>query len=417
MPRMRLLAALLLPILLAACSSPVAEPLVEKEPVQAVAEPAVDQATGMTTIRVAVRETYLFNRLLPGYHEANPGDRVVLVPLTSMYPTDETIRKIEAGAVDLVLSEIPVLVERGLVMPLDPLIQRDQFDLEALGFGVEPMRIDGKLYQLPYMLSWEALYYNKEHFQTAGAEEPQPGWSWEQFRQAAAQTARGESADRIWGFTAASETDLRNRYLYRPGISMEEQLHNKQAVREMLQFFGTIYQSDKSMAPLEHPMDGPGAFFAGRSAMNFYRTSTLNLGRDWPFAYGVAPLPGTGRGMIHVFPETLAIAHNTEVADAAWRFLRYMAGPEAAKVIAKGGNLPVYRTDDLKRLSLEHLPTQPALVEMLYAADWVPRGVGRPALPSRDAIRAVDRALKDALTGKATWEEAFAAYQQAMTGK
>lgn len=74
-----------------------------------------------------------------------------------------------------------------VLLPLDDLAKSsgtalDEFDTTAL----DAMKVDGKLYALPYDTGPLIMFYNKDLFAEAGVAEPQPGWSVDDFEAAGA---------------------------------------------------------------------------------------------------------------------------------------------------------------------------------------------------------------------------------------
>ncbi|MGK9147673.1 sugar ABC transporter substrate-binding protein [Plantibacter flavus] len=74
-----------------------------------------------------------------------------------------------------------------VLLPLDDLAESggtalDEFDTTAL----DAMKVDGKLYALPYDTGPLVMFYNKDLFAEAGVAEPQPGWTVDDFEAAGA---------------------------------------------------------------------------------------------------------------------------------------------------------------------------------------------------------------------------------------
>ncbi|WP_168120722.1 extracellular solute-binding protein [Paenibacillus sp. HB172176] len=91
-----------------------------------------------------------------------------------------------------------------LLQNLDPLIERDKFDIS----DYVPTVIDGikaagdnNLYALTPTFTSSALYYNRKLFQEAGVEPPTDKMSWTDILNKARQMTKGEGADRIFGFS------------------------------------------------------------------------------------------------------------------------------------------------------------------------------------------------------------------------
>jgi multiple sugar transport system substrate-binding protein len=65
-------------------------------------------------------------------------------------------------------------------------------------------QIDGDTYGLPWIAQPVVLYYNRGLFEEAGIEEPQPGWTWDDFLEmgtALTQDTDGDGTVDQWGFT------------------------------------------------------------------------------------------------------------------------------------------------------------------------------------------------------------------------
>jgi multiple sugar transport system substrate-binding protein len=402
----RLTSLLLLALLLAGCAKP---------PERTVHSPDPPQATGgMTTIRLAMsaQDSFLIDLVLPAYNAKYPNDRVEVVGITDVDRDAAIRRKLQAGEVDVVWAGEPqFLAMDGLLLPLDPLIQRDRFDLKLLGIRIDDLRVDGKLYDLPWMVSAEALFYNKALFKGAGLSSPHSGWSWEEFRQTAARLTSGEGANRTWGFGLPSHTALVDLWLGTTGTPLEG-ARNEEAVRAVLQFLGTMATGDRAIAP---PAEASALFQGGRSAMLL--TSSPNIRgftRSWTFDWSIAPMPvhpGMERGVMRVRTESLAVAANAPSSEGAWRLVRFLAGPEAAEIIASAGYIPLYKTPEVQRAWAELMPGKPEAVDAIFGPTWrVNRSMVRDGGPQRLYL-AVNIAAQQIMTANRPWEEAFAEYQ------
>lgn len=73
------------------------------------------------------------------------------------------------------------------LLPLDDLAKKDGLDLSAFDqTALDGMKVDGKLYGLPYDTGPIMLFYNKDVFKKAGVAEPQPGWTVDDFEKTGA---------------------------------------------------------------------------------------------------------------------------------------------------------------------------------------------------------------------------------------
>ncbi|MCS5487232.1 sugar ABC transporter substrate-binding protein [Curtobacterium flaccumfaciens pv. beticola] len=73
------------------------------------------------------------------------------------------------------------------LLPLDELAKQDGLDLSAFdSTALDGMKVDGKLYGLPYDTGPIMMFYNRDLFKQAGVDEPKPGWTVDQFEAAGA---------------------------------------------------------------------------------------------------------------------------------------------------------------------------------------------------------------------------------------
>jgi len=95
-----------------------------------------------------------------------------------------------------------LFASRGMIEPIDDLIERDAEELDGLLADFHPKLVewcntlsspDGQTYFLPGEFNTMAVWYNTEIFAAAGVEEPSADWTWDQFLETAtALTKPGE---------------------------------------------------------------------------------------------------------------------------------------------------------------------------------------------------------------------------------
>lgn len=73
-----------------------------------------------------------------------------------------------------------------VLVPIDDLASKAGLDLaEYDQTALDGMKVDGDLYGLPYDTGPMLMFYNKDLFEKAGVDEPQPGWTVDEFEAAA----------------------------------------------------------------------------------------------------------------------------------------------------------------------------------------------------------------------------------------
>ena len=77
------------------------------------------------------------------------------------------------------------LVEKNQLMPLDDKVKESGVDMAPYQGSDEGIRIDDKLYGLPFRNDYYLLYYNKTLFDQAGVEYPKSDMTWDEYRELA----------------------------------------------------------------------------------------------------------------------------------------------------------------------------------------------------------------------------------------
>lgn len=411
------LAALLL--LTAACTRPAASEPQAGAPAGGGAAATAEPVTiRMLTQAWSTRGTLWQDAWVAAFQDQYPQYRVELVWLgNDLEKWNEIARlKIEERAIDLIPTnflDVDALVREGLLLPLDPYIQESRVDLAPYGGLVDGMRWDGRLYDLPWGIETLALVYNQDLFTAAGVPLPQPGWTWDDFRAAAAALTTDPGPDKTWGGAFVAGFDLVFRRVeQKTGRPVYEA--NPELFRDALQFFHTMAFADQSL------LIGSGTarevFTAGQagmmSASPWYLTRWAG---QLPFAWDVAPWPtlpgapgaagpvGLSQGAL-----TMGIAATSPHPEAAWAFLRFVTGEEGAVIAARHSILPAYNSPAVRAAYLDRTPAPPPGAEQLFRTTWYlyPRdrqsAAYRIALAQAEAAQAVllnEQPLDEAYAG------------------
>lgn len=429
------LAGLLSFLLLAACSKVPTRSAAPDQPAPAPVQTATPQ---VATIRVLSNGDSALDAIISAYYARYPNDRVEKVsfqPTPGRNFTDYIRTKLAEEAVDVVIGfTIADLVKDGLVLPLDPFIQKSNFDLKPLGPTLDNLRIDGKLYDLPYIVQPQVLVINRDVFKKAGVPEPQVGWTWDQFRETARRLTSGEGDTKVWGFTSTFGSNMVSMYVNQ--VSEPNSLYylNEAGLKGALQLFSTMIFSDKSMPPEPKrelnstaPIMMRDDFRRGKSAMSMEfigNLAFLSMAMSGPngakLDVDVAPVPVVPGGKPFSFasPQTFAISAKSKSPEAAWRFLQFAAGPEGAAALARHGTVPVYSTPEVKKAWFDRQPVPGPGTEILFTTPWsfpTRSGMaGFSGLPQEQTIKiaqAGSALINRVLSGDRPFEEAFADFQ------
>jgi multiple sugar transport system substrate-binding protein len=366
--------------------------------------------------------------LIAAYYAKFPQDRIEKVQVGRLVgsATAEMVRDaLTQNKVDIVVtSSTEELIKAGLLLPLDPYIQRSGFDLKSQGPSLDQLRFDGRIYELPYAVQPDVLLYNRTMFRKAGLPPPRAGWTWDEFRAAAQRLTEGTGANRTWGFSPGLPESALYLYLGPWGNSLAEAFAYEPAVRGALELFGTMVWVDGTMPRGDRSSPSSPAtlrlreeFQNGKAAMTVVNLGSLAYLLSGSLDIDVAPTPvspGTTARTLAT-PQSMAIAAGTDQAEAAWRFIHFASGPEGAVAVARSGLVPLYRSAEVRTAWFDRQPPPPPGTEALFGATWLfPLRTGQTLSPEADQqLRAaVQTAFRQTISGERSWEEAFRYYQQ-----
>ena len=171
----------------------------------AKAEPA---APGQTVIKWAMWDkdlTGYYQPLIDGFEKANPDIKVELVDLgSSDYNTVLATQLTGSGSsFDLVsIKDTPgytTLVNKGALDPLDSYIEKDGIDLSLYKGLTDQIKVEDKLYELPFKSDFWVIYYNKDVFDKAGAEYPTNDMTFAQYDELARKISNTEPGQEVYG--------------------------------------------------------------------------------------------------------------------------------------------------------------------------------------------------------------------------
>jgi len=170
-------------------------------------------------------DTYFRQQFTDLYELQHPEIKLEIVPaidpndqrFNNSYPQPtsannlESIRSIMGGdqPVDVIIGDsalLKTLTENNLVQPLQPLIDRDQYDITSMAptmiNGIRELG-GGNLYALAPTFSSSALFYNKKLFDAAKVAYPANGMTWDEMFALAAKVTKVSKVkeNRVYGFS------------------------------------------------------------------------------------------------------------------------------------------------------------------------------------------------------------------------
>jgi ABC-type glycerol-3-phosphate transport system substrate-binding protein len=368
-------------------------------------QPAATQAAPVAEDEITITFASLgffessYSPLIKEFESLHPGITVQFVSLEEAQAH---------GATDVAHRNAPPLQELNNYLDLEPLMEAD-LSFDAAGFwprALDGCRVGGRQMGLPIALRVSLVMYDGDLFDAAGLPHPAPGWTWQDFRNAAVALADpAAGGGPRYGYLSGSYPLL----LLGPLADSVLARHGEEPARaEMEQALGWfadlaaegavhVFSREAPLTEMEEMISG------NRAAMWLETTSMLRQRFQSMPAAGVAPYPAaegtvapTNRGEAECVLISAGTAHPRE----AWLWAHFLTNRQAPPWA--GGAAPA----------------RPAVAEEAGYWNTVPaqaREAVRYGLEnawygfiSLDPLGAVGEALYQAATGDASFEAALA---------
>ena len=228
---------------------------------------------------------------------------------------------------------------RDVLLDLQPLIERDGYDLSQLadqGVGVFKTA-EGAQFGLPRDLNVVVLYYNKKMFDAAGIPYPDDTWDWAKLIEVGKQLTLDTNSDGTtdqWGLYTET-SDMENYWLslvwqnggdFFAADGKSTALTTDQSAGG-IQFLQDLIYKEKILAEPAIFADLGDAFEQGLAAMEVNGSWLVPTHQAAGIDLGIAPIPSGPSG---------------KAPDAAWEFVKYLASPPAQEQLMQlKASLPV----------------------------------------------------------------------------
>jgi multiple sugar transport system substrate-binding protein len=249
-----------------------------------------------------------------------------------------------------------------LTRPLDDLARKDKATpLSDFYQGVlDFFRWRGQAFGLPWYSPGYAFIYNKQLFDRLGVTPPDKlekdgKWTWESFVSTLRSLTTGSagSPDRTLGFAAYNmNLDWACATIWRNGgevfsKDVKKCLLNEPAAVEAIQGLSDLFLKYQAVLYAANQQDFPDNFNSGRIGIRqANKEQTAPARKDLSvatFPLGMAPVYKGKAGRINrMGPLAFGVAQNAPHGDSGWRWVRFMAGPEAAAILMqRQSTLPI----------------------------------------------------------------------------
>jgi len=328
-----------------------------------------------------------YKPLIEAYQAKHPNVKFESVDLGSQDYQQMIATQLAGGSKDIdivTVKDVPNytnLVRAGSISDLSGFMTEQKIDPASFGGLVDELKIDGKVYALPFRSDFWVVYYNKDIFDKANVPYPTNDMTWAQFDQIATKLAGGMGANKTYGalfHTWRSTVQLPGildgkqtlagpdyaflKPWYERALALQKagvvpsyaSLKTSNTHYSALFFNGTI-----GMLPM-------GTWFVGTQIAKV--ASGESKSKNWgivKFPHPVGVAAGTTAAQISGLSVNANSTHKAEVLD----FIKFVTGPEGAAIIASTGTIPTVRTPEVtaKIASLPGFPQDQASKDALQS--------------------------------------------------
>ncbi len=298
-------------------------------------------------------ELEIYHELIAEFQRLNPDVEVTLINLVGGGDWLDQLLVMTIGGTtpDVCVMEyqrsIPLIIQN-VFMPLDELIKQDQtFSLDDyIPAAVNAHTYEGRLYGIPREIQPFTLFVNKDELNRAGLAYPTTDWDIYEMQDLARKMSFDTSGDGvmdIWGWRVDITLTRLAPFFHAFGAEFLDAtrtqcLLDDQKAIDALQFLYDAMHTYNALAPLtvspRFENANVGFYLGGPWMVPDFR----KLSFDWDIA--VVP-KGPGGWGTTLGSDAYLISRQTAHVDAAWRFVKFLAGPYAqAKMVELGHVIP-----------------------------------------------------------------------------
>ncbi|MBP5383653.1 MAG: sugar ABC transporter substrate-binding protein [Lachnospiraceae bacterium] len=355
--------------------APAAEPAAEEAPAPEAEAPETTEAEAPASeLQGELHYAYWHDALGPYLEEckakfeaANPGVTIVLEPTS----WGEYWTKLETAASGGAVADVFQLngpnigkyASAGVIVPIDELLKTSDIDLsnypEAL---INLYTVDNQLYGVAMDYDTIGLWYNKELFDAAGMEYPNENWTWDDMADAAKKLTSGDQYGIIAG--CADQAGFYNTvpmyggYILnddktKSGFSLPETRAGIQCWVDLMKA-GYSPSQDSITENTDSVL-----FMSGKVAMMMagdWFAAEFQSDPDFAAKVDCTYIPTVnGKRVSVIHGKANCISASTQYPEAAWKWVEYLAGPEANEILGKSGAaIPTHK--DYSALYFEQFP-------------------------------------------------------------
>jgi multiple sugar transport system substrate-binding protein len=317
---------------------------------------------GVTTIKVvdwvAENTSSWANRWYKPFEEANPDIKIVHEQITGNYIETVLTRLTGSNDIDLIWvapDSVGSFLRSGAALDLTDKIKAEGDSLQLDKFPqwtkddyttvrYPDLKVGAGQYGLPLvMFVWE-MWHNADMEAAAGLSTPQRGWTWDDF--ATMSKKMTDESKHQYGYQNQNWTLPLYTWVWQNGGDIltpdaKQMVVGQPPAVEAFTFLQDKQVNDKIFVPIDQTTGAnPIGFDSGNAGMITRGNWNLDLSRDWKFKWDLSyPPKNKAEGTLG---EELGLIINksSPKADAAWKVLKWIAGPEGQRTLAVNDVVP-----------------------------------------------------------------------------
>ncbi|MCK9524915.1 MAG: sugar ABC transporter substrate-binding protein [Limnochordia bacterium] len=268
------------------------------------------------------------------------------------------------------LNNIPSYAARGALMPLNDLIEKNNFDLSAYYQELLlPFTYQGQLHGLPRDNDTTILYYNQDLFDAAGVAYPDDTWTWDDLLEAAKALTVRDERGRVTQYGVVLESNKYTIFIHQNGgelfddyMNPSQYLGDSPETIEAMQFMGDLINKHgvaPSFAQMLQLGNSTELFASGLVAMAMTNAARVPTFQQSDFSWGIAPLPmgPSGTRANTMSGAGYVMSSNTKHPEEAWTFLSFLGGEGGHTIFASSGvAVPAFRSEQTHNAFKNALP-------------------------------------------------------------
>ncbi len=286
----------------------------------------------------------ILQELAEQFMRDNPSIRVEIYGSQALQPGTRTTYASQAERFDCFSAAgVPPPDQRASLYDLSPLLSADPA-VTAADFNPDQLRIltaEGALYGLPLAISPLVINYNADYFEQMGLPAPSRDWTAADFERIALAAARGEGANRIYGFVPYQADGLnfllalRGADAYDFSTQPPSTRFDQPAMLDAMTWIAQLISDGVILSPSGGitVAQYDDAVTSGRAAMWLGIAGVrggFSSDQAPPFEIGVAPPPETGIPLPVVFPNSAYISRNAADPGACWKWITFLSSQPLA---------------------------------------------------------------------------------------